>query len=923
MSSESKVRLVRCPKCQNLLPELPDYSVYQCGGCGTILRAKKKVPQTDVSSERSDEEKGEGGSEKLENLMEKRSGNVSLSSETETGNSGIKIIRRNERVPVEVKVNVINGLQRTEKKQVLVGEYVSVSEELSNLRLEKSVEEKEHRYGDKYSRMSEPRMDQWTRGSNQYMDMNRSESVNSSVGDMTAQVHRLAGSLRSKAAVDRKGVGRGRYEGFYGNNGSVAEHGRTPTLGYPDEGPSNNDPYYFHGHEQQMNSNNRVNVPDGVEDLEKERAELIRKLDELKDKISKSYCVADKPVERKPVDRTPHYPYGNQGTYNASMQPPAMEMQMPRAYSNYSHRPPSFMTHHNIDVPNFYPHQNQFLNKVPEYKDSMQPQMTRRPHLPPPHQYPHTSPHEYYSGQYRNCDLDPITPYPHETYSHPPTCSCLRCYNQNLRVPPRVPPTKDIANSNFYHPEVPVTSGPQSHPPPQSLDPKLQARWPVGHDSDNDRVGQRRRLVETHWTGRLYRPIAGGAPFITCHKCFELLKLPRKLRTRDNNPQTLRCGSCSTLILVEIENKKLSSSDPEELKHVSAKTDRNSPDSPVSSSCLSVKGASSCSEDFKNSGYNFRLADMGNSSPVEDERLNFDESEKMWGHYSSPSISSREEENQDCVTAHVSEPAEMPLKDSFFPTPPRSPVWQEANSPKHTTSRNVQGSKSKRTLRNNMVFSRISSQNSSVKDSVEATELDVSFSEYQNQTMPQDSAEMNKEDQLKFNKSSDSFVVGFIKKSFRDISRSNHNGETERPKVFINGQPIPDRVVKRAEKIAGSIRPGDYWYDFKSGFWGVMGQPCLGIIPPFIEEFNYPMPTNCGAGNTGVYVNGRELHQRDLDLLSNRGLPTTRDKFYIVEISGRVFDEDSGEELDPLGKLAPTIERTKQGFGMRVPNMVL
>lgn len=38
MEEESNVRLVRCPKCENLLPELPDFSVYQCGGCGAILR---------------------------------------------------------------------------------------------------------------------------------------------------------------------------------------------------------------------------------------------------------------------------------------------------------------------------------------------------------------------------------------------------------------------------------------------------------------------------------------------------------------------------------------------------------------------------------------------------------------------------------------------------------------------------------------------------------------------------------------------------------------------------------------------------------------------------------------------------------------------------------------------------------------------
>lgn len=77
-------------------------------------------------------------------------------------------------------------------------------------------------------------------------------------------------------------------------------------------------------------------------------------------------------------------------------------------------------------------------------------------------------------------------------------------------------------------------------------------------------------------------------------------------------------------------------------------------------------------------------------------------------------------------------------------------------------------------------------------------------------------------------------------------------------------------------------------------------------MQPFIEEFNYPMPENCAAGNTGVFVNGRELNQKDLDLLASRGLPTTREKFYIIEISGKVLDEDSGEELNGLGKLAPT-----------------
>ncbi|CAE6123711.1 unnamed protein product [Arabidopsis arenosa] len=108
-------------------------------------------------------------------------------------------------------------------------------------------------------------------------------------------------------------------------------------------------------------------------------------------------------------------------------------------------------------------------------------------------------------------------------------------------------------------------------------------------------------------------------------------------------------------------------------------------------------------------------------------------------------------------------------------------------------------------------------------------------------------------------------------------------------------------------------------YDYRAGFWGVMGGPGLGILPPFIEELNYPMPENSSSGTTGVFVNGRELHRKDLDLLAGRELPPDRDRSYIVDITGRVIDVDTGEKLDCLGKLAPTIEKLKRGFGMRLP----
>ncbi|KAK1265677.1 hypothetical protein QJS04_geneDACA016997 [Acorus gramineus] len=42
-----KVRLVKCPKCRQILPEQSDVPVYQCAGCNTVLRAKNRGIEAD------------------------------------------------------------------------------------------------------------------------------------------------------------------------------------------------------------------------------------------------------------------------------------------------------------------------------------------------------------------------------------------------------------------------------------------------------------------------------------------------------------------------------------------------------------------------------------------------------------------------------------------------------------------------------------------------------------------------------------------------------------------------------------------------------------------------------------------------------------------------------------------------------------
>ena len=53
-------------------------------------------------------------------------------------------------------------------------------------------------------------------------------------------------------------------------------------------------------------------------------------------------------------------------------------------------------------------------------------------------------------------------------------------------------------------------------------------------------------------------------------------------------------------------------------------------------------------------------------------------------------------------------------------------------------------------------------------------------------------------------------------------------------------------------------------------------------------------------------MNGRELHEKDLEVLSRRGLPRTYGKAYDVDILGNVTDTNTGQPLNTLRILAPS-----------------
>jgi hypothetical protein len=91
----------------------------------------------------------------------------------------------------------------------------------------------------------------------------------------------------------------------------------------------------------------------------------------------------------------------------------------------------------------------------------------------------------------------------------------------------------------------------------------------------------------------------------------------------------------------------------------------------------------------------------------------------------------------------------------------------------------------------------------------------------------------------------------------------------------IQGEVRPvtvNRVVLAPETVAAlearyrtRLLRGDFWYDTVSGLWGVWGGPPLGIIEAGLA-LGGPLPSDASGGRSGVFVNGRELH--DLEVLA-------------------------------------------------------
>lgn len=78
--------------------------------------------------------------------------------------------------------------------------------------------------------------------------------------------------------------------------------------------------------------------------------------------------------------------------------------------------------------------------------------------------------------------------------------------------------------------------------------------------------------------------------------------------------------------------------------------------------------------------------------------------------------------------------------------------------------------------------------------------------------------------------------------------------------VIFNGVLASDEDIAALESYYQTYLPdSSYWYDPVSGLWGLEGYPAAGQILPRLE-LGGPLRADASGGNTGVFINGRELH---------------------------------------------------------------
>lgn len=507
------------------------------------------------------------------------------------------------------------------------------------------------------------------------------------------------------------------------------------------------------------------------EAIEQDQAGLLRQLDKLKEQLVQSCNVAsEKPKEQVPISSS---------STGLNKAPPM------RFHSSGNHAVAGPSYYHQHSEPQF-PYNNNNSNEVPMHHSLMYPSYGD-PHRFPMHgrgSHPLQPSHPYFSGQYvgnNNNGHDLFDAYPQQNgHFHHSSCSCYHCYdNKYWRASAPVVP--DVPYNAGFFPHESVMGFAPPHNPRTYGSRGLQphGRWPSNFSEAQIDVLSRVRPPKVVLSGgsRHIRPLSGGAPFITCQNCFELLQLPKKPEAGSKKQQKVRCGACSCLIdLSVVNNKFVLSTNTASTRQGEARV-----------------AADYTSDDYDLLGYVFHsLDDEPRDFPTAPGLIS-DKSQDMQNVHSHSASLSEDELSSDSLTAKpLGQAQDSPLHDNFV----------DYSSINH--DRSGVGSRSSRSEQEKGALSKTTAmRQNSMKEVSLASEMEVSFNDYSHHN-----SGVSKDHQQRSKKNG---FASIVKKSFKDLTKSIQNDEGNKSNVSVNGHTLTERLMRKAEKQAGAIQPGNYW----------------------------------------------------------------------------------------------------------------
>ncbi len=130
--------------------------------------------------------------------------------------------------------------------------------------------------------------------------------------------------------------------------------------------------------------------------------------------------------------------------------------------------------------------------------------------------------------------------------------------------------------------------------------------------------------------------------------------------------------------------------------------------------------------------------------------------------------------------------------------------------------------------------------------------------------------------------------------------------------VIINGVQLSDAEVQTIEqRYRVRLQDGSYWYDRRSGAWGYRGGPTVGAAPPGLD-LGGPLAADASNGNTGVFVNGRQLPLQEV-LQLQQLLPMVLPGRYWLDAAGN-FGYEGGFLLGNVWASAASRSGPREGI---------